>query len=125
MALAAELGVQDRLSFDLDPDDNAVAELYATAACAVFPSRLEGYGIGPLEARKASCPVAASDIPAHCETLGEGAAMFGVDDAQGCARAIMDALKGPAPAPGLFVPRTWDQCADAWASGLTQAASAG
>jgi glycosyltransferase involved in cell wall biosynthesis len=123
--LASELGVQDRLAFHVDPSDEAVAGHYAAAGCAVFPSRLEGHGIGPLEAARAGCPVAVSDIPAHRETLGAQATTFDVDDPDACARALRAVLEG-ARAP-LAVPsfRTWDQCADAWAAGLTDALSPG
>ena len=124
-ALATELGVQDRLTFQDDPSDEEVAELYATAACAVFPSRLEGYGIGPLEAIRAGCPAAASEIPAHRETLGEEAQLFGIDDADACAATLARALSNPNQPTAPPATRTWDQCADAWAAGLTQAFTAG
>ena len=123
MALAAKLGVLDRLSFLADPDDDAVAELYASAACAVFPSRLEGHGIGPLEAVRAGCPVAASKIPAHCETLGEGEFMFDVEDERNCAGVLRAVLSGRVHPAATHAPRTWDLCADAWAAGLAQAVS--
>ncbi len=123
MVLAKDLGVADRLEFRTAPDDNAVAELYSTASCAVFPSRLEGHGIGPLEALRAGCPVAASSIPAHCETLGDDAPTFGIDDPDACATVLRRVLDGAVVLPTAPGMRTWDECADAWASGLVEAIS--
>jgi glycosyltransferase involved in cell wall biosynthesis len=60
LAIAAELDVADRVTTIATADDDELARLYATAACAVFPSRLEGFGIGPAEALRAGCPLAVS-----------------------------------------------------------------
>lgn len=126
--LSQRLGVQDRLRIEEAPDDARVAELYASAACAVFPSRLEGHGIGPLEALRAGCPVAVSRIPAHRETLSrllgkpahESDVTFDVADAEGCVRAIKAAMSAAAPSTGAAF-QTWDDCAEAWATGLSSA----
>ncbi|QDV08923.1 Glycogen synthase [Planctomycetes bacterium Poly30] len=129
LELAASLGVQDRIRIEEAPDDARVAELYARATCAVFPSRLEGHGIGPLEALRAGCPVAVSRIPAHVETLGETAEFFEVEDPEGCARALRAVLRDlglrdrGVPAPPRF--QTWDDGAEAWAAGLSRALPAG
>ena len=54
-------------------DAAAVANLYRSAAVAVFPSIYEGFDLPPLEAMALGCPVIASDIPVHREVLGDAA----------------------------------------------------
>ena len=118
LAVAAELDVTDRVTTIASADDDELARLHATAACAVFPSRLEGFGIGPAEALRAGCPVAVSDIPAHREIVGEAVPSFGVDDVEGAVDAIRVALASEAPpAP----PYTWDACAERWFAALVAA----
>jgi glycosyltransferase involved in cell wall biosynthesis len=128
LELATSLGARGRIRIEEAPDDARVAELYASASCAVFPSRLEGHGIGPLEALRAACPVAVSRIPAHEETLGkaliESGVSFHVEDPAGCAHALQNALQSALedPKPSALPQfHTWDSCAEAWALGLSRA----
>lgn len=118
-AVASELGASDRLEHVTPEDDEALARLYASAAVAVFPSRLEGFGIGPLEALRAGCPTAVSDIPAHREVAGPGAERFEVGDVDGLVGAIQRATTASRP---TVEPRSWDRCADAWFEMLCRAA---
>lgn len=90
--LAAELGVAARLEFAGLLDDRELCELYAGAACAVFPSLREGFGIPALEAQLALVPVAVSTSSALREVAGPDAPSFAPDDPAGCARAIRAAL---------------------------------
>jgi glycosyltransferase involved in cell wall biosynthesis len=47
--------------------------LYEGAACFVFPSRYEGFGLPAVEAMASGCPVIAADIPALRETCKDAA----------------------------------------------------
>ncbi len=47
--------------------------LYSSAACLVFPSLVEGFGMPPIEAMQCGCPVVVSDIPAHRYSAGDAA----------------------------------------------------
>ncbi len=95
-AVAAELGVAERVRFLGAVAEDELPRLYATSAAVVIPSRLEGFGIGVLEALRARCPLAISRIPAHVEVAGSGVASFAPDDARACAEAIRAALAAPA-----------------------------
>jgi glycosyltransferase involved in cell wall biosynthesis len=50
--------------------DSELKCLYQNAACFVFPSRYEGFGLPPLEAMACGCPVVAADIPVLHEVCG-------------------------------------------------------
>ena len=99
-------------------DDARLAELYATAACVVFPSLREGFGIPALEARRAACPLAIADTAVLREVAGEGAPRFDPRDPGACAAAVRVAVATPvteledaARAAGRYA---WDASARAW-----------
>jgi len=54
-----------------------LAELYRGAACLVFPSRYEGFGLPVLEAMASGTPVVAADEPALREVAGDAALFAG------------------------------------------------
>lgn len=90
--LALELGVSTRVEFVGLLDDDELCALYARAACAVFPSLREGFGIPALEARLAGVPVAVSTSSALREVAGLDAPSFAPGDVDACVRAIRAAL---------------------------------
>lgn len=57
-------------------DYSDLAELMTNAKAFVFPSIVEGFGLGNLEAARCSCPVISSDIGAHRYVMGENAFYF-------------------------------------------------
>jgi glycosyltransferase involved in cell wall biosynthesis len=86
--LAAEL---ERRGADLRgyvPKDELVS-LYQRAACLVFPSRYEGFGLPVVEAMACGTPVVAAPEPAMQEVAGD-AAIFTDDLAGGILRALAD-----------------------------------
>lgn len=56
--------------------DEELHALYSEAACFVFPSIYEGFGLPPVEAMEAGCPIVARDIPVLREVCGP-AALYG------------------------------------------------
>ncbi|TAM06245.1 MAG: glycosyltransferase family 1 protein [Paraburkholderia sp.] len=60
--------------------DADLGALYRDAACFVFPSRYEGFGLPPVEAMALGCPVVASRLPSIVEACGDAALYFSPDD---------------------------------------------
>ncbi len=57
-------------------NDEALATLYAGASLFIYPSLYEGFGIPPLEAMAAGCPVIASNASSVPEVVGDAGLLF-------------------------------------------------
>jgi glycosyltransferase involved in cell wall biosynthesis len=108
--------------------DRARDALYAAAVATLAPSRLEGFGLAPLEAAACGGVVVASDIPAHREVLGDAAVFFPPGDAEAAASSMRKAagksdVERAATAAGararaaLFEP---DRAVDAFVASLSR-----
>jgi glycosyltransferase involved in cell wall biosynthesis len=87
-ALAAELGVAERVRFVDYLADADLEGLWGIVACAAQPTLGEGFGLPVLEALAHGVAVAASDIPVLREVGGELAHYFDPHDATAAAAAI-------------------------------------
>ena len=72
----------------VSPDQ--LASLYRRAACVVYPSLYEGFGMPPLEAMASGCPVAAADAGAIPEVCGDAAVLFDPTDVDAIAAGILE-----------------------------------
>jgi glycosyltransferase involved in cell wall biosynthesis len=70
---AAELGLTGRVELRGHLPQDELAGLYRGAACLVFPSRYEGFGLPVLEAMASGTPVVATTAGALPEVAGEAA----------------------------------------------------
>jgi len=69
-------GAEDRVRFLGWVSDAELEGLYQSAACLVFPSLAEGFGLPVLEAMARGLPVACSDATSLPEVAGEAALYF-------------------------------------------------
>jgi len=126
--LAAKHGVRERVRFAGVVGDDQLAQLYAECAACVFPSRLEGFGIGVAEAMRAGAPVAIARGTAMDEVAAGCCVEFDADDPADCARAVRGAISLEAAALDAAHERSksfaWDVSAE-MLLGVWQAAVAG
>lgn len=100
--------------------DGALRALYEAAACFVFPSRYEGFGIPPIEAMACNCPVVAATAGAVMEICGDAALYADPDDPAQITAAVSRIIDEPNLADALrergrerVRPLTWNNAAGA------------
>lgn len=95
-ALAAQLGVTDRLTFRGYVPRTELLSLYATSAVVALPSRYEGFGYPAAQALCAGAPCVVSDRSALPEIAGGDATVVPIEDAAAWTAALASALRGDA-----------------------------
>ena len=98
--------------------DCELKALYQAAACLVFPSRYEGFGLPAIEAMAVGCPVAVSHIPPLREACGDAAQYFNPSSPDDIAREVGRLLDDEALEQRLrraalqrALPFTWERAA--------------
>jgi glycosyltransferase involved in cell wall biosynthesis len=89
--LARELGIEKRTRFLGWVSDADLEGLYSAAACFVFPSFAEGFGLPVLEAMERGVPVACSNVSSIPE-IADGAARYFDPESVDEIKAAMDEL---------------------------------
>jgi glycosyltransferase involved in cell wall biosynthesis len=87
-ARAAELNVTDRIELRGYVTMAQLDDLYARAACALIPSRYEGFGYALAEAMCAGVPAIAGRSSSLVEVAGESVPLIDPDDVRGWVDAI-------------------------------------
>jgi glycosyltransferase involved in cell wall biosynthesis len=91
---ASRLGLNSRVEFVGYVEKQELAELYRGAACLVFPSRYEGFGLPVVEAMASGTPVVATSAGSIPEIAGDAAVLVEPNDpvalAGGIERALAD-----------------------------------
>lgn len=93
MTESASLGLDERVEWIVDPDDDSVVIAYRRASAMLFPSLYEGYGWPVLEAMAFGLPVVCSNAASLPEVAGDAARMFEHSDEEGMASALRDLLQ--------------------------------
>jgi glycosyltransferase involved in cell wall biosynthesis len=84
-------------------DEQEKVRLMRSADCLVYPTRYESFGLPPLEAMAAGCPVVASNIPVVNEMIQHGVngILVEPDDPAALAEGIVRVLTDPSLRAGL------------------------
>jgi glycosyltransferase involved in cell wall biosynthesis len=91
-ALAGELAIAERVRFPAFVGAEDLEGLYRSAACFVFPSLYEGFGLPVLEAMRRGTPVACSRASSLPEVAGDAARYFDPTSVADIAGALIDVL---------------------------------
>jgi glycosyltransferase involved in cell wall biosynthesis len=86
------LGLERRVEFIGYVEHESLASLYRGAACLVFPSRYEGFGLPVLEAMASGTPVVATTAGAVPEVAGDAAILVAPGDPTALADGVREAL---------------------------------
>lgn len=92
---AEELGIGPALVRTGYVSDEDAAALLAGAACLVYPSYYEGFGLPVLEAMASGTPVVASNTSSIPEVAGDAALLVSPEDEAGLLAALQVLLKDP------------------------------
>ena len=71
-----ELGFKDKFVQQVGGSDEMLVSLYSNALCFVYPSLYEGFGLPPLEAMAAKCPVVSSNTSSIPEVINKAGVYF-------------------------------------------------
>jgi glycosyltransferase involved in cell wall biosynthesis len=91
-AAVRRLGLEQRVELTGHVEREELADLYRGAACLVFPSRYEGFGLPVLEAMASGTPVVAAAAGAVPEVAGDAAILVEPGDPTALAGGIERAL---------------------------------
>jgi glycogen(starch) synthase len=100
-ALAARLGVAERVRFLGFVAPACVPALLAHVDVLALPSRFEELGTAVVEALRAGVPVVASDVGGLPEAVGDAGLLHAPGDVDACARGVAAVLGDPALAARL------------------------
>jgi glycosyltransferase involved in cell wall biosynthesis len=87
------------------------SKLYAACGYQIYPSILESFGLGLIEAAQAGCAVLASDLPYVTEIIRPWK-VFNPDDAASIASTVATCYQKPAPASEVLTPNRIDAIRD-------------
>jgi glycosyltransferase involved in cell wall biosynthesis len=101
-------------------DDAELRALYENAACFVFPSRYEGFGLPAVEAMACACPVVAARAGALPEVCGNAAAYCDPHDPANIAATVLGVIDTPGRADDLRAAGRLRVAGFTWASAATR-----
>lgn len=93
-SLIAKLGIESKVSQEAVSDAELLRR-YQHAACFVYPSEYEGFGLPILEAMSVGCPVVCSDSSSLPEVAGDAAMYFDPNDTNSISKALDSVVFDP------------------------------
>lgn len=88
LELIDKLGIKKHVHFAGKISTERINELYNIADVLLFPSRHEGFGMPPLEAMAAGCPVVCSNATSIPEVVGNAAMLHSPSNIEGFADSV-------------------------------------
>lgn len=76
-------------------NDEYLAQLYSNAAAFIYPSKYEGFGLPPLEAMAAGCPVISSNTSSMPEVVNDAGEFFNPNEIDNIQSAILNVVYQP------------------------------
>jgi len=117
--LVAALALTDQVKCLGEIPDRDLPALYAEAACFVYPSKYEGFGLQLCEAMAGGCPTLAADATSLPEVLGQGGLTFPLDSVSPLVELIHRIIDEPSFAQALRLRAhersrhfSWKKCAE-------------
>jgi glycosyltransferase involved in cell wall biosynthesis len=110
-------GLSSRIHFTGRVNQEILEQYFAHATCLIFPSLYEGFGLPPLEAMAAKCPVISSNAGSMQEVCGNAVLYFDPHNPQQLAKKIQIVLSDHTVRDSLIMRGrshvenfTWDHC---------------
>lgn len=88
-----ELGLSGKVH-QVGGSDEVLAGHYASALALIYPSKYEGFGLPPIEAMGAGCPVLSSEAPPMPEIVGDAGLFFNPENVRSLCRQ-MELISNP------------------------------
>ncbi len=92
LAAPEKFGVEDRVKFLENIQDDELTVFYKHALCYVLPSLYEGFGLPVLEAMQRDCPVITSNVSSLPEAGGDAALYVDPEDVNDIAEKIKSVI---------------------------------
>lgn len=117
--LFASLNLKGGHCLQISGGDELLGQLYRNAACFVYPSLYEGFGLPPLEAMSLDCPVISSNTSSMPEVIGDAAEFFDPASVESILTGIENVVYSPSRSQ-VLIDRgrrrvklfTWKTCAE-------------
>lgn len=100
-AVAASLGIADRVHILDDVGLDDLVTLYSGALAFIYPSVYEGFGMPVLEAMACGCPVVVSNRSSLPEVAGDAGVLVDPENADAVAAAVLRLASSPSETAGL------------------------